>query len=1206
MSKTGATYRKLLAAIHGSFFVSGMCCLIYEIVWQRVAVRLLGATIPSTVAILCAFMVGLAVGAFLISRNLDRIRRPLMCYAALEIAIGACGFLSVFLSQSDAVSWLSDSIAAGFGQSFFLAQAIKGFVVFVLLFVPTALMGATLPALAHFSSFFRKELSAAALTTSLYATNTSGAVLGTLAAGFVLLPYLGITKTLLLASALNFIASNIALICARTLDSEGVDGTKKKSRKKESKRKKEKPVERGARVDEGKDKTAKGKQERQNEDLKTPDQTWFQTPTLRIAAALVFLSSALSMTMQVVWTRFFLLIFGSSTYAFSTVTATYILGLALGAHFAPSIARSVKKLGATSSSLASMGIIAAAIALAVAATLFQYQAMPAVFLSMMQWLTYDIHTMSTFAIVVISCALWLVLLPATLFGAMFPLAITSGIEEESNFEKSSQSQDHNRPFGHAASRLYILSILGCVAGAICGGIIFSPLLGAWKFFDSIIAAATTIVSLIYLLIAVVATSRLARSGVYVSRHQLLSIAILVVVATTLILARPAWNQALMSGGIAFIGWADLGNDIPTLLDRIALKSASPGQESDRVLRYGEGENSTVTVVTSPSNNLTYLKTNGKVEAAIPIDPLYPAVRSDLPTQTLLGLLPVLLHNSQKKSLQVAAIGLGSGTTCGALAQIPWVSKVTALEIEPSMREAEHFFKPGNYAPFEPVGGKVKVTLEFTDARNYLANTPETFDVIVSQPAEPWVSGASDLYTREFFSKASSKLASDGVFCQWVQLYSIDGHDLATIMSTFDSVFPSTTVWQSRRAGEILLVGMKEKLRLSTELLERKCNDPVVLKLLQQVGIHSVWELLANQRGAQSDLRWFVDRYKGALNSDDNLLLEYSLAPFKPIDPFVGKSDEIYLLDPLAYSDRRVTARELLSQFSPDSTPSTNSLNLGLAHWERLLNSDFVAGDARYFPALLPRLRRKELPHYLRGSETFAQSFLPDSAVASMDDKAKIRRFAIKGTVPESSTLELADRFSPDIKYGAEVLDDLGTIYLNAKNADKAIACFSLSNQTPGRSRSMSGLALARWLKGDVSDGNLALFEKSLALDPNQFAARIALGQSLARRGDHEKALPHLRAASLVYPSLLPWQLVACVAVRQKNWSLANQNLRLIEQKFGSSLHVLAMNYLIALGQKQEDRAKKLAETFWASNKTELNIERAEELLHGLLDPPSPQ
>lgn len=1137
-------------------------------------------------------MVGLSVGAFLISRNLAKIRRPLMCYAWLEIAIGICGLLSVFLSQSDSVSWLSDSIAAACGQSFFAAQGItrgiKGLVVFLLLLVPTALMGATLPVLAHFSSTLRKELSAAALTTSLYATNTSGAVFGTLASGFVLLPLLGISRTLLLCSAFNFIASIVALFCARKLNGEPDEV---KSAKKQAK----------------KNKSNKNEIENQG-------QVWFPTPALRIAASLVFLSSALSMTMQVVWTRFFTLMFGSSTYAFSTVTAAYIAGLALGAFSAPAIARRVKRLATSSSSLGSMGIVAAAIGLAVAATLFQYQAMPAVFLHMMKWLTNDVTMAGTFAIIVISCALWLVLLPATLFGAMFPLAITSVVEEESVFEVLPESQKPQQSFGNEASRLYILSILGCVLGAVCGGIVFSPILGAWRFFDSIIAATTAIVSLFYVLIAVLATSKLARSGLDITRHQLFSIAILCTVATTLIVARPAWNRALMSGGLGFVEQTDLKGDVATLLDRISLKAASPGQEEDRILFYAEGENTTVSVITSPVNNLTYLKTNGKVEAAIPIDPLFPAVRSDLPTQTLLGLLPVLLHNAQNKSLlNVAAIGFGSGTTCGALAQAPWVSKITALEIEPTMREAERYFKPGNYAPFEPVGGMSKVKLEIADARNYLATTPEVFDVIVSQPAEPWVSGASDLYTTEFLSKASNKLADDGVFCQWVQLYSIGNKDLESILATFNSVFPFTTVWQFHGAGEFLLIGMKEEMKFSSERLQEKFEAPAVSKLLQRIGIHDIWELLANQRLTGADMQSFAATYQGRLNSDDNLLIEYSLANNRQRNSNEGKADVFK-----AVSNRNTigSAKNLLSQFdvwgpctSLSSDPRGaiqyfNRLNLGRAYCERVLNFGSVASDVRYFPSLMPLLKKEEFPiyaNYPNDDESIARQLFPESAVLPNE---QVHRRATKGTVPDSKTLELANSFTPDIKYGADFLDDLGTVYLNAKNADRSIACFALSNQIPGRSRSMSGLALARWLKGDTSDKNLSLLQQSLELDPNQFVARVALGQSLARKGEYEKSLPHLRAAAVIYPSSLPWELVAAVAVQQKNWSLANQNLRIIEKKFAATPEVLSMNYLIALGQKHEERAKKIVQTFYSSHKTQLTTERAEELLQRLFDPPS--
>jgi len=553
-----------------------------------------------------------------------------------------------------------------------------------------------------------------------------------------------------------------------------------------------------------------------------------------------------------------------------------------------------------------------------------------------------------------------------------------------------------------------------------------------------------------------------------------------------------------------------------------------------------------------------------------------------------------------------------------------VKEVTALEIEPVMREAERFFRPGNYSPFEPTDTKVKVKLKVADARSYLATTPEMFDVIVSQPAEPWVSGASDLYTVEFFSRVSKKLADEGVFCQWVQLYSIGERDLATIIATFHEIFPNTTIWQPQGAGEVLLLGMNADLKVSPEQLMRKCDTPEVSRLLQRIGVHNGWELLASQRPFKKGLERIRALVGGNLNSDDNLLLEYSLESVTRHNPLEDGSSSL-----LVESKNRIDAEELLSQLdssrsastadasvssparaeqtSVEKTRSPNRLMLGLAHWERLLNSTCRASDARYFPVLSGLLRKTELPEHLTPREGFdriAQQLRPESAEANLADKVRIGRLAVEGTVPDAGSLAVADRLTPDIKYGADLLDDLGTVYLNARNAQKAIACFSLSSRTPGRSRSLSGLALARWLEGDVSDENLSLFEQSLTLDPNQFVARVALGQSLACRGDFEKSLPHLRAAAQVYPSSLPWKLVALVALRQRNWSLANQNLRSIERKFGSDPEVLSMNFLVACGQRHDERAGKAARSFYSSTNTELTTDQAEDLLRYLLNPPT--
>ncbi len=194
--------------LYGLFFLSGISGLMYEVVWFRMLGRVLGSTVHASATVLAAFMAGLALGSLAAGRFIDRSRRPLLWYAAAELAVGLAALVSLGLPEL--VLPLFHALSAYFPASREGTIACQSLSALLPLVVPAALMGATLPVLCSFGS--RRRASFGRCAGTLYALNTLGAVVGVLAAGFVLIGAVGEGNTLRLAALLNFAAAGGALL----------------------------------------------------------------------------------------------------------------------------------------------------------------------------------------------------------------------------------------------------------------------------------------------------------------------------------------------------------------------------------------------------------------------------------------------------------------------------------------------------------------------------------------------------------------------------------------------------------------------------------------------------------------------------------------------------------------------------------------------------------------------------------------------------------------------------------------------------------------------------------------------------------------------------------------------------------------------------------------------------------------------------------
>lgn len=157
-------------------------------------------------------------------------------------------------------------------------------------------------------------------------------------------------------------------------------------------------------------------------------------------------------------------------------------------------------------------------------------------------------------------------------------------------------------------------------------------------------------------------------------------------------------------------------------------------------------------------------------------------------------------------------------TAGAAPQSP-ARHVAVVELEPAVVEASLLSDDINGKPLQ----LERLRLHADGARHLLLASDDLYDVIISEPSHPWVSGISDLLTRDFFSLAASRLRADGLFAQWLQTYQIAGETFRTILGTFQSVFPEALVFRSQ-GTDLILVGSRRPGRLDVTLVEQRFGD----------------------------------------------------------------------------------------------------------------------------------------------------------------------------------------------------------------------------------------------------------------------------------------------------------------------------------------------------------------------------------------------
>ncbi len=461
-------------------------------------------------------------------------------------------------------------------------------------------------------------------------------------------------------------------------------------------------------------------------------------------------------------------------------------------------------------------------------------------------------------------------LPATLgMGAMFPVTL--------ELARGTKGTELGRDVGN----VYAANTAGSIVGSWLPGFVLLPQLGM----EPTLRLAMLLNALIALVMLASARGfapperRLGRRLAFAASAFALGLVALASAGRTPL----DWNLSHMTLGAFRVSLA-----------REVLDPTSWGQPD--LVYYRDGVSTTVSV--ERWGRHLSLKNNGKVDASN---------GDDMPTQIMVSAYPLLLHPKGPRDLDVAIVGFGSGVTVGAALEFP-VRHVEAMELEEAVVEAAaDFFSDVSHLPRQserfPFVRHPRLTLHNDDGRNFLASTKARYDVIISEPSNPWITGVSDLFTVDHFKVTKQKLKPSGVYCQWVQLYEMSPENIKTIYRTFASQFRYVLAFAAEElSSDTILVGSDSPLSLDVKHVAQTMAIPSVNAELERAYIHSpfdvwsrilfasreelmqftqreerrqkgVWHEVMRATGGAECVAPDCRRTPAALNTDDNMLIE---------------------------------------------------------------------------------------------------------------------------------------------------------------------------------------------------------------------------------------------------------------------------------------------------------------------------------------------
>ncbi len=466
----------------------------------------------------------------------------------------------------------------------------------------------------------------------------------------------------------------------------------------------------------------------------------------RLLLIVAFGTAVASFIYEISWIRMLSLLLGSATHSFELMLSAFILGLALGARWVRS------RADRFADPMRALGIVQCAMGLAALATIPLYLAgfgWAASFISALKLTDtgYDLFTFARY----IACLA--VMLPSTFCAGMTLPLITRMLIRRGDGER-------------AIGIVYASNTLGSIVGVVLAGLVLLPLMGLKAL---LVEGAVVDMALGIVLLRV--------SGPSTQRRQRIAYAaaFVMVIATIASLTLNHFDQVMLSSGVYRYG-------------------SLPDRKGRHIDFYRDGRTATVAVGHTDPDGFTWIATNGKPDASVdrawfsPRDTAQRRVlNGDISTQVL---IPVITLAHMPDARLAAVIGEGSGMTSHFLLGSPKLEQAVTIEIEPQMIAGSHLFYPANRRVFDDKRSRFVVD----DAKSFFATDARKYDIIISEPSNPWVSGVSGLFTDEFYHRVRGYLTPHGVFGQWLHLYEIDDGLVLSVLSAIHENFRSYSVF----------------------------------------------------------------------------------------------------------------------------------------------------------------------------------------------------------------------------------------------------------------------------------------------------------------------------------------------------------------------------------------------------------------------------
>jgi spermidine synthase len=531
--------------------------------------------------------------------------------------------------------------------------------------------------------------------------------------------------------------------------------------------------------------------------------------------AVALLTGAASFAFEIGWIRMLSLVLGSSTHSFELMLCAFILGIACGGYWVR------RRIDAIADPIRFLGVVLTTMGLLALATLPLYGQMFGLMQLVMQALA---RTDAGYALFLVSSQgiALAIMFPATFCAGMTLPLITYTLLRGGQGEKAIGAVYSANTFGSILGVFFAahfgMSILGLKGLIACG------------------AALDAGLGLVLLWRA---------AGMQRLR---LGAAALALACFAAVLAGVQLDPYKMASGVFRHG------DLYTTRDAT-------------LLMHRDGKTTTVSLMDFGTDRS--LRTNGKSDGAINMDPNGPRV-SDEVTMTLTAALPLAYRPDARTA---AVIGIGTGLTTHTLLGSSALRSVETIEIEPAMAEASRLFAPRNSSAF----ADPRSHIVFDDAKTFFSTRNRKYDIIISEPSNPWVSGVSSLFTSEFYRLARRHLNDDGVLVQWFQMYEIDASLIASVLRALGENFPDYAIYASTGSDLLIVAG-------DTRTLSRPLADvaamPGVARELRRVQVDSIRDIEIRRIGGKRALGPLFSSYGAPVNSDYYPYLDLHAAKYR--------------------------------------------------------------------------------------------------------------------------------------------------------------------------------------------------------------------------------------------------------------------------------------------------------------------------------------